>query len=533
MITRLSAGCLVLLTTVAVAIRVAAQPGSSSTLPSPSRYKLVPVHLPDTTKLEPEVRDQLNSLQASLSAVLKDPSASQSTLAEAYGAVGQTYHAYMLTLPAGECYVNASLLEPKDFRWVYLLGRIAQREDLVDPAISQLVAARALRPDYVPIHVNLGNVLLQLNRLEEAVTSFKAALALDKTNAAALYGLGQVALSQHCYAAAVSFFEQALQRVPEANKIHYSLAMAYRGLGDLAQAKAHLAQQGTVGVRVVDPLVDQLPELVAGERVHLIRGRMAFDAKRFQDAAAEFRKAIAKKSDSVSAHLNLGNSLVQLNDLPAAATEFETVLRLDPKNVNARFNLAVLLAKEDKHEQAIGHLQSLLKVNPNDVAARLFLAQELLKLQRRSEALNEFAQVSRADPDNEEALLQEVILLQDQKQDKQALERLTESYAQYPARTQTAATLAYLFAASPQYNLRSGERALELAQNIFKQTGLAQHGALLVTALAELGRCNEAADWQRKMIALAEQQQQTALAARLKASLNFYEGAVVCRLPGQ
>jgi len=531
MITRFSPGLLVLSITLAVACPVTAQP-DFNTLSPPSNYKLVPVHLPDTTRLEPEVRDQLNALQTSLSALLKDPSATQSSLAEAYGNMGQIYHAYSLTLPAQECYANAGVLAPKDFRWRYLLGRVAQREDRIDEAIRQFGAARSLRPDYLPIHVNLGNIFLQMNRLDEAVTSFDAALALDKTNAAALYGLGQAALSQRRYADAVSFFEQALQRVPEANKIHYSLAMAYRRLGDLAQARAHLAQQGTVGVRVEDPLVDQLPELVAGERVHLIRGRMAFDAKRFPDAAAEFRKAITKKPDSVPAHLNLGNSLVQMNDLPAARTEFETVIRLDPNNGNARFSLAVLLAKQNQHEPAVEHLHSLLAANPNDVGARLFLAQELLKLERRTEALNEFARVSQADPENENALLQEVTLLQEQRQDKQALVRLTESYAEHPARTQTAAMLAYLLAASPQYGLRNGGRALELAQRIFKETGLAEHGALIAIALAELGRCNEAADWQRQMIVLAEQQQHTELATKLKAEVTLYEGAA-CRPPGR
>ena len=447
--------------------------------------------------------------------------------------MGQIYHAYLLTLSARECYANASVLAPKDFRWVYLLAKIAQREDRIDSAIQNYSDARALRPDYLPIHVNLGNIFLQMNRLAEAVTNFQAALALDHTNAAALYGLGQISLSERRYAEAVRFFEQALERVPEANRIHYSLAIAYRGLGDLAQARAHLALQGPVGVRVTDPLIDQLPELVAGERVHLIRGRMALDAKRFADAAAEFREAIKQKPESVPAHLNLGNSLVQMNDFPAAVTEFETVLRLDPNNVNARFNLAVILAKQNRDEPASQHLQSLLRLNPNDTAARLFLANELLKLNRRSDALNEFAQVSRLDPDNEEALLAEVTLLLEQKQDKQALARLNESYARDPSRTQTAAMLAQQLAASPRFDLRNGARALELAQRIFKETGLAEHGALITIALAELGRCHEAFDWQQKLIVLAEQQQQTEFATKLKAALKLYEGATVCRPPGE
>ena len=524
---------LILVTALAVAAQASAQSPAKSTGPPRPQNELLPLSLPDLTKLEPEVRDQLLTFQASLSTVLKDPSATRSTLAEAYGTMGQIYHAYLLTLPASECYANARLLAPRDFRWVYLLGKIEQREDRVDAAIQRFVEARTLRPDYVPVHVNLGNIFLQMNRLAEAATSFEAALALDTTNAAALYGLGQIALSQRRYADAVKFFEEALKRVPDATKIRYSLALAYRGAGDLVQAKAQLAQQGPVGVRVADPLVDQLPELVTGERVHLIRGRMAFDAKRFQDAAAEFRKAIGKKPDSVSGHLNLGYSLVQMNDLTAAAAEFETVVRLDAENMNARFNLAVVLAKTNKHQEAIGHLQSLLNRNPNDVEARFFLAQEFLKSGRYDEALSEFARVSQADPDNEEALLETVKLLEHNGRYKEAVEHLQTSLAEHPQKTETAATLAYLLAASPQYDLRNGTRAFDLAQRVFQTTGLPQHGAVVALALAELGRCAEAGDWQRKMIALAENQQQQEFAASLKADLRLYVSGASCRPTGR
>ena len=38
----------------------------------------------------------------------------------------------------------------------------------------------------------------------------------------------------------------------------------------------------------------------------------------------------------------------------------------------------------------------------------------------------------------------------------------------------------------------------ELAQHVYKATGASQHGALVAFALAELGRCNEAASGSSK-----------------------------------
>jgi tetratricopeptide (TPR) repeat protein len=513
-------------------VRPQATAQNENILPPP-KPDLVPVHLPDLTKLEADVREQLTSLQNSLSATVKNLTTSDATLAEAYGTMGEIYQAYALVGPAQECYLNASLLSAKDFRWIYLLGKLDQQEGRVDEAVRRYLIGRALRPEYVAVPVNLGNIYLQLNRLEEARENFNAALEIEPNNPAANYGLGQVSLSAHRYAEAVAYFEKALAQTPGANRIHYSLAMAYRGLGNDEQAKNHLAQQGPVGVRAQDPLFDSLQDLIKGERVHLIRGKLALESKRYQEAAAEFRKAVAAKPDSLPAHLNLGAALTQIGDLKAAAVEFEASLRIDPTNIIAHYNLAALLANENQHEQAIAHLQSVFEIDPNDVGARFLFAQELLKSGRLDEALAEFSRVVQANPDNEEALLEQVKLLVRKKQYAAALASLEKAHTQFPQKGQTVVMLAYLLATSPQTDLRNGARALELAQRVYKSTGALEHGVLVAMALGELGRCREAAELERKLIAAAEQQHQTDFLTKLRAGLKQYEAGPPCRPAGE
>lgn len=420
------------------------------------------MQLPDLSQLEPEVHDHLKSLQNSTAAILSDAGSNAVRLSEAYGALGQVYHAYSLNTPARQCYENANKLAPKDFRWVYLLAKLDQQEGRMNDAIDRYRIAAALQPDYVAVQVNLGNIYLELNKLEEARISFNAALKLSESIAPAHYGLGQIALSQRDFAGAVSHFKQALALAPAANRIHYSLAMAYRGLQDQENARAHLAQQGTVGARVVDPLTDQLQELIKGERVHMIRGRMALEAKRFEEGAAEFRKAVEANPKSIPALVNFGAALTQTGDLRGAAEQFEKVLRLDPRHVNAHYNLAVLLMKDDQHQQAIAHLQAVSEINPDDLGARFLLAQ--------------------------------------------------------------------LLASSPHLEVRDGARAFKLAQLLYETTGSVEHGALVALALAELGRCSEAAEWQRRMVTAAEQRHVGPdQLSTLKASLSQYEKGSPCR----
>ena len=415
-----------------------------------SAQALVTVHWPDLSQLEPDVRDQIKSQQDILVSTIKDTQSTETKLSAAYGAMGEIYHAYSLIAPARECYLNANTLAPKDFRWIYLLAKLDQLEGRVDDAIRRYRTVISLRPELVAALVNLGNIYLELDRLEDARSNYATALQKDLNSPAVHYGLGQVALSRRNYSEAVQHFEKALALAPDANRIHYALAMAYRGLRNAEKAKLHLAQQGPVGVRVADPLMDRLVQLVEGARVHLIRGKLALEAKRYEEAANEFRKAIEARPDSVPAHVNLGAALTQLGDLKGAAAEFSKAVVIDPNNANAHYNLAVLLANEKQHQQAIVHLQAVSTINPNDFGARFFLAQQLLKAKR-------------------------------------------------------------------------AEEALKLAQSLYSTTRALQHGALVGSALAELGRCAEAADWKRKLIARAVEERNDELQAKLKTDLQRYE----------
>jgi len=495
----------------------------------PTRAGLAPVHQPGLAELEPDVRDHLSSFQNSLATQTKDPATTDFKLSEAYGMLGQLYHAYSLTSPARECYLNAHQLSPRDFRWTYLLANVLRLEDRTDEAIAYYKLARILRPDYLAAPVNLGNLYLQQNRLEEARASFKEALTINERCTAARYGLGQVALSLRNYNEAVEYLEQALDDAPEANRIHYALAMAYRGLGNIQKAQSHLQQQGLVGVRVADPLVDALQELIRGERLHLVRGRMAFDALRFPEAADEFRKAAAANPTSIPALVNLGSTLTQLGDFKGAIEQYQEAIRISPTNAAAHFNLAVLLSRQNQHDGAMLHLKSVLGLNPKDDDARFLLAKELIKTNRSEEALAEFSRVVESNPDNEDALLEQVKLLYARKQYKNAVEQLDKSYALFPQKGRTAALLAYLLASNPQYDLRDGKRALALAKLVYESTGSVNHGAIVAMALAELGRCSEAAEWQRQMVAVAERNRDLNMVSKLRADLKRYEGSQECR----
>ncbi|HXU37127.1 MAG TPA: tetratricopeptide repeat protein [Blastocatellia bacterium] len=499
----------------------------------PPKAGMPAVHAPDLKTLEADVREQLQSLQNSVVAASNDRRLTDEKRGEAYGSLGEAYHTYSLLPPAEECYRTAHQLSPEDFRWSYLLASILQADGRAEEAATYYKLALKQRPDYQPAAVNLGNIYLRQNRLDEARASFQEALKIDSNCAACRYGLGQSALSAKDYKQAAEYLEQALKETPQANRIHYALAMAYRGLGDLEKARMHLAQQGPVGVRVSDPLIDGLRQLIHGDRLHVIQGRKALDAGRYSEAAYEFRKAIAANPNGIPARVNLGAALAQMEDIAGAVEQYQQALKIDPANATAHYNVGFLLSKQNRHEQAIIHFQAVLALNPTDNESRLALAQELEKSRRADEALAEYSRIVNSDPANEDATLDLVKLLLSKRQHKRALETLEKAHTSSPEKGRTAILLAYLLAANPQYDLRDGARALDLARLVYGATDLVNHGAIVAMALAETGRCSEAAELQRRLIAAAERDRRPDIVVKLKTDLRRYESANPCRPQGE
>ena len=114
------------------------------------RPPLVEVHFPNLSQLEPEVRNQIKSQQDLLIAITKDANSSDAKLSDAFGKLGELYHAYSLLSSAEECYMNATRLAATNFRWNYLLAKVQQLEGHAEPAIRSYQVATTLQMAFVP-----------------------------------------------------------------------------------------------------------------------------------------------------------------------------------------------------------------------------------------------------------------------------------------------------------------------------------------------------------------------------------------------
>jgi predicted AlkP superfamily phosphohydrolase/phosphomutase/tetratricopeptide (TPR) repeat protein len=113
----------------------------------------------------------------------------------------------------------------------YLMGWVLAAEGEPEAALAHLQRAErmnALRPG---LHIQIGETLLGLNRLEEAERAFGKALAIDPLSPHASLGLAKVRLRQRSAEDAVRLALQSIGRLYHNPLAHYVLAQALLRLG--------------------------------------------------------------------------------------------------------------------------------------------------------------------------------------------------------------------------------------------------------------------------------------------------------------
>jgi tetratricopeptide (TPR) repeat protein len=208
--------------------------------------------------------------------------------------------------------------------------------------------------------------------------------------------------------------------------------------------------------------------------------------------------------------------------------QFREALRLEPSNFTAHFNLGALLADGSSREEARAHLEAAVAGRPDDAEARRLLAKVLRDGGQLPAALAQSRRAVELAPGDEAARLGEAETLVRLGRYAEARQRLDEALGLMPASSLLAHAAARLLAASPDKAVRDGDRALKLALAVWQVQPAAFHAETVALALAELGRCGEAATWQRTAAGRAQSESPGRLAG-INGVLAAYEKGPPCR----
>jgi tetratricopeptide (TPR) repeat protein len=139
---------------------------------------------------------------------------------------------------------KAIQLDPAFMKAYDQLGLCYEAQDDWDEAIKAFQTAIRLN-EQMPVRspwpaMNLGVLLLRLNRLDEAEASLRASLKADPGFPVARFRLGQVLEKKTRSEEAIAELEQAISLDPTYPEPHYALGRIYRSRGDPRAAEREL-----------------------------------------------------------------------------------------------------------------------------------------------------------------------------------------------------------------------------------------------------------------------------------------------------
>ncbi|MCP3957846.1 MAG: tetratricopeptide repeat protein [bacterium] len=496
--------------------------------PAPS---LLELGQPPLESLAPTARDQIERATEAIERARRRQ-APDSELGQAYGALGNLYHGWSLYEYAEAPYTNARQLLPEDPQWPYFLGHVRRRRGETEAAVASFEETLALQGTDVPTLVWLGRLLVERNLADDAEPYLTSALGLDPSCAPALFLLGQIAAQRQDHEEAVRRYEQALALQPEASRIHYPLAQAYRALGDVERAEAHLKLRGDEQVALADPLLSALSGLARDSRRLEQQGVELFQARRFAEAAERLREAVETDPDNVSARLNLGSALGAMGDAAGAADAFEEVVQRQPGNAMAHYNLGSLANQRGAGEEAIGHFQAAIAANPRYRNAHWSLANILMQSGRCEDALKPFERTLEIDPSLADVRLARVRCLEQLGRWPEARQSLRAARTAHPGDLRIADALARLLATCPDESVRDGAAALEAADDLLAASSNLRYLETLAMANAAAGLHDEAIRWQLEAITRARAAGHDDFATRLEENLARYRQGKTPAPPG-
>ena len=116
------------------------------------------------------------------------------------------------------------------------LGNVLSQLERLDDAQAAFSAATTLSPDDANLHNNLGSVLARLDRLPEAEAAFRHALTIDASFVPALNNLGDLCMRLGHSDEAAQYHCQAFVSGPLIDKPKRMLGIAYYTLNRIAEA---------------------------------------------------------------------------------------------------------------------------------------------------------------------------------------------------------------------------------------------------------------------------------------------------------
>ncbi len=263
-----------------------------------------------------------------------------------------------------------------------------------EPLLQKVVLAN---PDNFQAWFDLGFVFHGLGKIDYSIAAYRKSVAANPNIFESNLNLG-LTLAQAKSPDAEQFLRAATKLKPTAH-VDEGQARAWLSLAHVIEAtkpnEALEAYHQTATLQPADP------------EPHLSAGLLLEKQNRFEDAAQEYKHALALEPSSTDAMTGLANAYLRARQFPQAEEALRKLAAAHPNEGVIRNQLGRVLLAEGKKDDAIAELEAGLKLTPGDDAAQRDLADlyaDSGKYDKAEAAYRLVLQKKPGDPDLHEAL---------------------------------------------------------------------------------------------------------------------------------
>jgi tetratricopeptide (TPR) repeat protein len=346
-------------------------------------------------------KDNLRARELSEKAITLDPQ-----YAWAYAGIGFTYYMEWVmqwnsdpqTLERALEYGQKAVALDNSISPIHLLlAQVYARNGQLDRALSEIERAIMLAPNYANGHVVHAETLILAGRPTEALQSIQQAIRLSPPTPPSHYffTLGWVYHVTERYAESIAALKQFLVWFPFNPFVYPSLAYNYTAQWIIQQSHdPNILDQAYDAAQNAIALNDALPW------GHTSLGFVSLWQKHYDDAIAEFERAVALDENFVCGHMLLAGGLSQVGRVQEAVQVGERALNLKalPSDDRCLYGVASAYALAGRREEAVTLYLRMLKQFPNFLGPHLDLAALYSLLGQEAEAQAAAAEVLRLNP---------------------------------------------------------------------------------------------------------------------------------------
>ena len=357
--------------------------------------------------------------------------------AEAWGELGKALHIHQFQGAAVACYRQAAELDKHAWPWRYLLAMALQTLGRDDEALEAYAGCLALKGDYAPIPVRLGQVLAGMGRMPAAEAAFQAALRLGGAEYPARIGLAQTSMAAGNWIAAREHLDKARAFAPDGAEAVTLLAEYHLRRGEVG--KAGELRSLAAGMHSNGPMPDSVADSLVAAGVSSFwlehKGRQAQARGRYEPAAMHFRAALSQKPAPGTFNL-LAGALLNLGRTDEAVSVLQDATERFPAAAELWNSLGGAYSVQNRPEQAIVGFGRALQADSASLQAYLNLGQLYISLGRSREAIELFRDARRRNPADPNLMrMLALALVTDDRREPKALREALELAAKAAADT--------------------------------------------------------------------------------------------------